>query len=108
MNNNFSWLWQELEANKQQRTTTMQAVSFVEVGIMAVEEARVMLTASGCIQTILDREHRVFVLQRTINNCLYARAHSRSEVDIGFVMNVRPSVCSGYRVSLPRGKAAGV
>jgi hypothetical protein len=75
---------------------------------MAVEEARVMLTASGCIHTILDREHRVFGLQRAINNCLYAGAHRRSEVGIGFVMNVRPSVRNGYRDSLPRGKAAWV
>jgi hypothetical protein len=86
----------------------MQAVSFVEIGIMAVEEARVTLTASGCMQTILDREHRVFGLQRAINHCLYAGAHRRREVGIGCVMNVRPSVRSGYRDSLPRGKAAGV
>jgi hypothetical protein len=59
---------------------------------MAVEEARVMLIASGCIQTVLDREHSVLRLQREINNSLYARAHRGGEVGIGFVMNVRPSV----------------
>jgi hypothetical protein len=86
----------------------MQGISFVGVGIMAVEEARVMLTASSCIQTILDREHRVLPLQRAKNNSLYARSHSRREVGIRFIMNVCPCVRSGYRNSLRRGKAAWV